>query len=245
MIDTVNCACVIHGDMYSWDYVENLLAMLQQNSSKSVNLHVFTEPARVVPSHMIKHELQDWPGIAGAKKSWWYKMQMFDPAHNIGQMLYLDLDTVITGSIDWIWDLSPEYFWTIRDFKYLWRPDWQGLNSSVMYWDTAKFFWIWKQFKEKNINFLIKQHHGDQDYLNTLFDDTVLRFIPDGLVKSWRWQIKDGGMDMKTRIYRRPGAGTVLDPITKILVFHGHPKPHEISDSVIQHLWRVTEIAAK
>jgi len=245
MTDTVNCACVIHGDVYSWDYVENLLTMLQQNTAKTVQLHVFTEPERSVPSSMIKHELQDWPGVAGAKKSWWYKMQMFNPAHGIGQMLYLDLDTVITGSIDWVWDLSTEYFWAIRDFKYLWRPDWHGLNSSVMYWDTARFSCVWKQFQEQNINALIKQYHGDQDYLNTVLDDTILRFIPDVLVKSWRWQIKDGGMDMKTRIYRQPNAGAVLDPQARILIFHGRPKPHEISDPIIQRLWNVSAVIHK
>ena len=245
MTNTVNCACVIHGDVYSWDYVENLLAMLQQNTVQTVRLHVFTEPERSVPDHMVKHNLQDWPGVAGAKKSWWYKMQMFNPAHNIGQMLYLDLDTVIIGSVDWVWDLSPDYFWAMRDFKYLWRPGWNGLNSSFMFWNPDKFSWIWKQFREQNINALIKQYHGDQDYLNTALDNTALRFIPDELVKSWRWQVKDGGMDMKTRIYRRPGAGAVLDPQAKILIFHGQPKPHEIIDPMIQRLWNISTVICK
>ncbi len=245
MTDTVNCACVIHGDVYSWDYVDNLLAMLRLNSTRPIQLHVFTESSRSVPDHMVKHELQAWPGIAGAKKSWWYKMQMFDPAHKIGQMLYLDLDTVITGSIDWVWDLSPDYFWAVRDFKHLWRPNWSGLNSSFMYWDTEQFSWIWDLFREQNINALVKQYHGDQDYLNTVLNDTVLRFVLDGLVKSWRWQIKDGGMDMKTRIYRRPGAGTVLDLQAKILIFHGRPKPHEVVDPVIQRLWNLTQALHK
>jgi hypothetical protein len=157
-------------------------------------------------------------------------------------MLYLDLDTVIIGSIDWVWDLSSDYFWAMRDFKYLWRPGWNGLNSSFMFWNPDKFSWIWNQFQEQNINALIKQYHGDQDYLNTVLDDTTRRFIPDQLVKSWRWQTNDGGMDMKTRIYRRPGAGAVLDPQAKILIFHGRPKPHEVSDPVIQRLWNVSAI---
>jgi hypothetical protein len=89
-----------------------------------------------------------------------------------------------------------------------------------------------------NIQALIKQYHGDQDYLNTVLNQTNLRFVQDGLIKSWRWQIKDGGMDMHTRIYRRPDAGTVLDPVSRILVFHGRPKPHEVMDPIIQRLWK-------
>ena len=239
-MNVADCACVIHSDLYDWVYVERLHAMLVANSTRPVRLHVFTEPTRSVPDHMIKHELQDWPGVSGPKRSWWYKMQMFDPRHLSGQTLYLDLDTVIIGNIDWVWDLSPAYFWTMRDFKYLWRPTWTGLNSSFMYWNTPAFAWIWREFAGHNIQALIKQHHGDQDYLNTVLDDSQLRFVEDGLIKSWRWQIKDGGMDMKTRIYRRPDAGTVLDPKARILIFHGKPKPHEVTDPVIQRLWKIT-----
>jgi hypothetical protein len=240
MTQTVNCACVIHGDAYSWNYVENLYAMLKLNSERNIRLHVFTEPTRAVPDHMIKHVLKPWPGVAGPKKSWWYKMQMFDPIHGVGQMLYLDLDTVVTGNIDWVWDLSPDYFWSIRDFKYLWRANWNGLNSSFMYWNPSNFDWIWKKFSEENIYALVKQYHGDQDYLNAVLTGKVLRLVEDGLIKSWRWQIKDGGMDMKTRIYRRPDAGTVLDPKARILIFHGKPKPHEVTDPIIQRLWNIT-----
>ena len=114
-----------------------------------------------------------------------------------------------------------------------------------MYWDAEKFSWIWKRFQEQNINALIKQYHGDQDYLNTVLDNTTLRFISDELVKSWRWQIKDGGMDMKTRIYRRPDAGAVLDPKAQILIFHGRPKPHEVTDPTIQRLWNVSTVIHK
>ena len=86
---------------------------------------------------------------------------------------------------------------------------------------------------------MIRQHHGDQDFLNTVLNhERDLRFFPEHLVRSWRWQIKDGGMDMKTRLYNRPDAGTVLDPVTAVMIFHGSPKPHEIQDSVIQNLWK-------
>lgn len=245
MTQTVNCSCVIHGDAYGWKYVDRLYEMLKLNSTKTIKLHVFTESHRPVPDHMIKHELESWPGIAGPKKSWWYKMQMFDPRHNIGQMLYLDLDTILTGDIDWVWNLSTDYFWSIRDFKYLWRPNWNGLNSSFMYWNPENFHWIWQKFLQQDIHELAKHYHGDQDFLNSVLDNQHLRLVDDSLIKSWRWQIKDGGMDMKTRIYRRPDAGSILDPRAKILVFHGRPKPHEIADPVIQRLWNINGVLDK
>jgi hypothetical protein len=239
-LPAVDCACVIHGSVYTWDYVERLYSMLIANSSRKIRMHVFTEPERVVPSYMIKHVLEEWPGISGPKKSWWYKMQMFDSNYIPGRVFYLDLDTVVVGNIDWIWELSDDYFWAIRDFKYLWRPGWHGLNSSVMTWNTTKFDWIWRAFRKQDIVLLSKKYHGDQDYLDTVLTDKHLRFIADGVAKSWRWQCKDGGMDMKSRQYRSPGSGTSLAPDTKIVVFHGHPKPHELADPLISQLWKLT-----
>ena len=236
---TRDYACVIHGDAYDWIYVERLYNMLKANSKHDIRLHVFTEPSRIVPAPFIKHELEEWPGIAGPKKSWWYKMQMFNPTHNLGRVLYLDLDTVITKNIDWIWNLNECYFWAIKDFRYLWRSTWTGINSSVMIWDTVKFNWIWKDFISKNINATVKLYHGDQDYLNSLLDDKNRRFFDVESMKSWRWQCNDGGLDMTSQKYRKPGLGTIVDSNTAIMVFHGRPKPHEISDYVVEQYWMV------
>ena len=108
-----------------------------------------------------------------------------------------------------------------------------------MIWDTQEFSWIWDNFNSKNINATVKLFHGDQDYLNSVLSDKTRRFIDPEIIKSWRWQCKDGGLDMRTRIYRNPDAGTVMDPLTSILIFHGKPKPHELQDPVVDLYWKV------
>lgn len=233
----IDCACVIHGNLYSWDYVDRLYAMIVRNFSCPVNFHVFTEQDRLVPSYMIKHVLTEWPGVAGKKKAWWYKMQLFNPNEIKGQLLYFDLDTVITESLDWIRKLEKQYFWAVRDFRYLFRPNYQGLNSSIMYWDTVRFAPIWENFKQRDITSVIGCYPGDQDYLTDMLDRKDIRFIPEAFVKSWRWQVHDGGMDFKTKTYFRPDAGGIMAPGTKVLVFHGHPKPHEVNDPVVSRFW--------
>lgn len=234
----IDVACVIHGRLYPWEYVEKLYNMVHRHLTCQIRFHVFTEHDRPVPATMIKHVLEDWPGIGGHKQSWWYKMQMFDCRRIQGRVLYFDLDTVIVRNIDWITALEPRYFWAIRDYRSLWRPAWKGINSSVMLWDTVRFDWIWQDFAGKNIHATTKLYHGDQDYLSATIPDRDLRYIDPSLIKSWRWQIKDGGMDMKTRVYARPDAGSVLDPYTHVMVFHGRPKPHEVQDPVIQQHWQ-------
>ena len=55
---------------------------------------------------------------------------------------------------------------------------------------------------------------------------------------SWRWQALDGGYNFSERRHRRVGEGTVVDDRASILVFHGDPKPDEVSDPVIVSNWR-------
>jgi lipopolysaccharide biosynthesis glycosyltransferase len=234
----IDCACVIHGSAYPWTYVEKLYAMLSRNFSRPVRLHVWTEAQRPVPSPYVKHCLQDWPGIQGPKKSWWYKMQMFDPRHFQGRLIYFDLDVIVFRNIDWMLELDPSYFWAVKDFRYLFRGAWLSINSSIMIWHNQAYSWIWDSFQQHKIDVITRRFAGDQDFLNSVLDSRVLRYIDSERIRSWRWEVKDGGMDFKKRIYTRPDAGSVIPPTADILVFHGHPKPHEIAEKRIQDLWQ-------
>jgi hypothetical protein len=186
---------------------------------------------------MIKHVLTDW-GISGPKQSWWYKMQLFNSEHHAGPLLYFDLDTVIVNNVDWIWKLPSEYFWAVRDFKYLWRPTYSGLNSSVMWWDTNKYTHVWNQFAQEDLPKIMRNYHGDQDYISSNIPVNQRRFFESERVKSWRWQCADGGYDFKKKRHFSPGSDTYFPPETSVVIFHGQPKPAEITDPVIVHHWQ-------
>jgi hypothetical protein len=211
--------------------------MLDRHIAQGIRLHVYTEAHRSVPEPFIKHELEDW-GLSGAKLAWWYKIQLFNTQHHAGPLLYFDLDTVIVKNIDWIHKLPTRFFWTVQDFKYLWRPNFQGINSSVMWWDTRNFDYVWHHFKKQSINQIVKQYHGDQDFLTNAVNNNFLRFFDQTCVKSWRWQCKDGGYDFKNRMYLKPNLGTVIPENCNILIFHGKPKPMDIVDPCIQSFWQ-------
>jgi hypothetical protein len=211
--------------------------MLQRHLTPAVRLHVYTEANRDVPDSMIKHALEPWP-IANSKKSWWYKMQLFNPAHYAGPLLYFDLDTVVVGNLDWIWKMPTTNFCTIRDFKHLWRPTFYGINSSVMWWDTLKYAHIWEKFKQQNLEYTMKKYHGDQDYITDEVPAKDRRFFDSQRVQSWRWQLLDGGYNFTKKCHQAPGTGTQLLPLTSILIFHGNPKPVTITDPVVQQHWR-------
>jgi len=233
----VDVGCVIHGSGYDWCYVEKLHSMVTRNLGLPVDFHVWTEHDRSVPPQMIKHCLDDWPGISGPKRSWWYKMQMFDARHFAGDLLYFDLDTVICRDITWITQNSTERFWTIRDFRYLQNPGWARMNSSVMWWRVDRYQWVWDRFAEITANQAASQYPGDQDFLQAILGSEHVRFLPDQEFQSWRWSACDGGYDFARRQHRAPGTGARINPETSVLVFHGHPKPHVVTDPEIRALW--------
>ena len=234
-----DCACVIHGSGYDWTYVEKLYAMLNRHLSNGIRFHVYTEHDRSVPPHMIKHCLTEWPGISGPKKSWWYKMQLFNSEHHQDNMLYFDLDCVIINDLSWIPVLSPDYFWTIRDFRYLQSAGFSGMNSSVMWWNVKKFEHVWTDFAKLNIDDTVRRYQGDQDYLGAVISHTERRNFEQKHLQSWRWQVADGGFDFKSRKVKQPGTGAQVSGDTSILVFHGKPKPHECLDHlIVKQFWR-------
>lgn len=232
-----DCACVIHGSVYDWVYVERLYSMLNRRLSGGCRLHVYTEHDRSVPPQYVKHCLEDWPGISGPKKSWWYKLQLFNAQHWEGDLLYFDLDCVINGDITWIRNLDTEKFWCCKDFRYLQNPVLGNINSSIMWWNVKKFDWVWQKFQAENVSQVVKQLHGDQDYLNQCIDYNDRRYLDPARIVSYRWQVADGGFDFPHRIPRQPGAGAVIDSKTCVIVFHGQPKPHEVRDPKILQLW--------
>lgn len=233
----IDCACVIHGSGYDWCYVERLYNMLCRHLTSEVRLHVYTEHDRSVPPHMVKHILEDW-GISGPKRSWWYKMQLFNPAHFAGNMLYFDLDVVIANSLDWIPEHPTDYLWTIRDFRYLQRRDTVTMNSSVMWFNVDRFAWIWDRFSQADFKATIKSYPGDQDYLGAVLDVNQRRFFDDFRFESYRWQCLDGGYDFAKRKHLKPNSGVKIQSGTSVVVFHGNPKPAQVHDPVIQQLWQ-------
>jgi RimJ/RimL family protein N-acetyltransferase len=233
----VDCACVIHGTGYGWEYVDRLYNMLTRHISVGVRLHVYTEEHRDVPAPYIKHSLLNW-GIGGPKKSWWYKMQLFNTDYHRGPLLYFDLDTVIVDNLDWIWQLPLHQFWTVRDFKYLWKPTNYSVNSSIMWWDTQMFDHVWRNFKSQELDRIISKYHGDQDYITEVIPTGDRRFFDQEQVKSWRWQCFDGGYNFAQKRHLAPNTGTVITHPTSVMVFHGKPKPDKVQDSVILQHWQ-------
>lgn len=226
----IDVGCVIHSNGYDFEYVLKLERSLRDNFTCPINFHVWTEAHREgVPTRMIRHDLQDL-GVAGPKKSWWYKMQLFNNKTFKGTLYYFDLDVIIWGNLDWMLNLDPKRFWAIRDFRYLWRKHKWQFNSSIMKVNTGAYHHLWKKFLDSKDHWM-RQYHGDQDFLNKEVEPNDKDYLPTDKIKSYRWEVCKGGIDFTTRAY--PNAGKPRDHILNpcsVIVFHGKPNPHEVKD---------------
>jgi len=203
-------------------------------------MHVYTESTRHVPAPYIKHALEEWDGVRGPKRSWWYKIQLFNTQNCLKdqvKMLYFDLDTVIVGNIDWLWQVNKDKFWAARDFKYLMKSSKWAINSSVMWFDIKDYAYVYNEFDPKSIIDNPRcPWHGDQDYIFEKVKNDVAFYNSDQIL-SYRWQVMHGGYDFRYRKHKDPGAASVVPPEASVLIFHGNPKPHEVKDNIIFQHW--------
>lgn len=232
----IDCACVITGDKYDFEYVHKLYKGLCRGFTNDVTLHVYTEESRKVPKPYVKHSLKTIQ--TREDRGWWNKIQLFNPKLFRGQLLYFDLDVVILNSLDWMLELDSKYFWSVRDFRYLWAERRNEVNSSVMYFDTEKFSYVWSDFK-KTPEVYMNRLHGDQNFIHRHIPSQIKQFFDINRVKSYKWELIDGGYDMHSRTYKEPGSGTKIPRLTSIAVFHGQPNPDDIieNDSIIAKYW--------
>jgi len=89
---------------------------------------------------------------------WWSKFELFDPAIR-GDLLYLDLDTIVTGPLDDL--LSVNRLVVLSDFNRLER-----MASGVMFipeHERARIWEAWIADPEKNM--VRWRGHGDQGFL--------------------------------------------------------------------------------
>ena len=122
MSDPVLILTMKWGTLYGPDYVNNLARGVRQNLSRPHRFICFTDDATGLDAGIEALPLPDLGLPPGHKDSRWRKLALFrrDLAGLSGTALFLDLDLVVTGSLDPFFDLPGDFF-IIRDDD-LFRP---------------------------------------------------------------------------------------------------------------------------
>lgn len=200
---TVTVACVYWGNKFSKDYVYNLKASVERNTT--------------VPHKFVVYSDRGFPGIETkilrpGYEGWWNKLQLFDPANKCSdRMVYLDLDTVITSNIDWLLE-DRSWFMGIEDVGAVnkHQPHLKNkLQTGVMSWDFNPNTMIWSEFV-LSYDRVMDTYRGDGEYLSSIvnpYHRTLLQHKYPDKLKSYKYDVYPG-----------PPKKDV-----SIVVFHGRP----------------------
>lgn len=145
-------------------------------------------------------------------------MQLFAPGMAEGVNLYLDLDVVVTGSLDPIVECLGQHSLAM---PLNWAQSGHGgCQSSVMVWRACEYTQqIYNLFDPKDAHWPPINKPGilwgDQEWITHLRDTGLLRVrpIPEQYVKSYKYHCRNG-----------------LPADTRVVVFHGEPKPENVKE---------------
>jgi hypothetical protein len=196
-------ACVKTGTLYGPEYVNRLVAMLARHTTKPHEVVCLTDDPTGVTCRVLHLEQQQLPG-------WWAKLDLFIPGLFTERVLYLDLDTVIRGNVDFLF----EYDGPLAMLRSFLPPSSHG--SAVMSFAPVHDY-LYTDFTPD----LLELYHGDQDWISARAPaiDCWQDLVP-GAIGSYK---VDGLAD---------------DPRGFPLVcFHGEPKPHQV-DGWVRDAWR-------
>lgn len=222
----VNIICIKWGKRYPASYVNKLLRGVDQNLTRPYIFHCCTDDPEGLAPDIRVIPFPENPGI----KSWWphVLVKLMVTQNGFGGLqgptLFLDLDVVITGSIDCFFDFKPGENCIIHNWVN-WRKRLLGRvphvgNSSVFRFDAGpESDYIYQTFlKEMARAEDTSIFNTEQAFLTYAMQD--LNWWPEEWVKSYKWNCRPW---FPLNLLKAPK----LPADCKILVFHGLPDPDE------------------
>jgi len=152
-------------------------------------------------------------------QSWWHKLELFKPgAFDPGErVLFIDLDTIITGNID---DIAAYRgpFAILQDVYFQ-----EHFGSSVMAWEAGTLDHIWTKWVQANCPMF--DRNGDQRWIEAMMGGLKVDLWQDLFPRQFCSFKKDA------RPINRLPVGC------RVLLFHGLPRPHASGVDWAQQLW--------
>ena len=205
----IHCITILFGyRKFTDEYVNKLFRGIKANTSKEFLFTCFTD--RYGTNHTIQEGIEvrplpietgDWYSKIGL-----YNEELYNPND---QIFFFDLDTVIIGSLDEIFEYSGN-FAIVRDF---YRPT--GLQSCFMSWRPHAVNHMWKNYTHG-----YKNRYGDQGWCEEQYPNAdIWQDMYPSQVASYKVHLRD----------RQTRRGQEIDRTNiRVLCFHGRPYLHEV-----------------
>lgn len=161
----------------------------------------------------------EWPG-------WWIKMNAFAPSMK-GTILWMDLDTVIVGSLEAI--TSTNRLTLLRDFYRDGKRHIEGLQASLMLLPEEDRAEPYEYFSKSARTYMeTYKTKGDQPLLERYYLKHAQRWqdVLPGQIVSWKVDCCGGN------VFRKPA----IPAEARIVIHHGTPRPWQCPEW--EHLYR-------
>lgn len=212
--------CIKWGTKYSTEYVNKLFRGIQRNTSKEFSFVCYTDNATGITHPEI--ETQPIPYFTG---DWYSKIGLYnqDLYSKDDQIFYFDLDTVVTGNLDEIFEYRGDFI-ILRDFYRI-----KGYGSGLMGWRPQAVNHMWLNYTHG-----YRAPHGDQGWCEQQYPGADLwqDLYPEKII-SYKVHIKNKGVVRNAAYTKDKGS---LES-SSIVCFHGRPNPHEISEQWVKEYW--------
>lgn len=232
MIDIV---CFKWGPKFTAEYVNNLYSAIQRNTTIEHRFICYTDDPEGVECET-RPFLIDLP-------VWWYIIGLTNPEHEHNdQLVYMDLDTIITGNIDHILTLDKP-FATISDFGWT-----SGLQTAYIMWNKSVRDSVWKHFTTKykpadypKLDCDYTKWGGTNQFLEECMGVVRINKNPKPAIQDAppvvRLQDVYPGECVSYKAQSLQNTQQLNDNI-KMVFFHGKPQPHEVDNAWLKEHWK-------
>ncbi len=209
------------GTRYPSHYVNSLWSMIKRNTERPTRLVCFTDNASGIDKEVITCPLPDIN--IPDKVAWtpWRKLSLWrsdlgQPSVEdlSGDVLFLDLDVVITGNLDVFFDFHPGEYCVIHNWT---QKNRQVGNTTLFRFPVGKYSRIFDNFDE-NPEKILGEFRIEQQYISSEIPEQ--RFWPD-----------DWCVSFKHSLVPRWPANFFIAPrlpeTARVVAFTGKPDPDE------------------
>ena len=212
------------GTRYGPEFVNRLNKSIQRHTKRQTQLICFTDNNVGIDDQVICYPLPSIKLPQKISNTPWRKLSVWQyPLYNLkGDILFLDLDLVVTGNIDRFFDFKPGQYCVIEN----WTQIGQNIgNTSCFRFPAGKYNYIFNDFQNEPVQ-IWKKYHIEQIYLSDKIKDQI--FWPSDWCKSFKHNLLPV---WPLRIWKP----AKLPKSTIIVAFTGKPDP----DDVIRGIWPV------
>ena len=212
------------GNRYGPEFVNRLYLSIKRHTKRPTQLHCFTDNIKGIHPDILIKPLPKINLPETISFTPWRKLSVWQyPLNRLnGDVLFLDLDLVITGNLDQFFDFKPGKYCVIEN----WTQIGQNIgNTSCFRIPIGKYNFIFDKFQKSPYQ-IWKTHHIEQIYLSNEIKDQV--FWPDEWCKSFKHNL----LPKWPMRFWEPAK---LPKNTSIVAFTGKPDP----DDVINGCWPI------